>query len=93
MRAVGAHCPHFRAPMADGWVDHERIVCPWHLWEFDLETGLCEYAPAEDPYFFYSGDFTGEYTDVRLPVYQCKTEGGGVFVHLDSGKLTPSARL
>lgn len=28
--AVGEFCPHLAAPMADGWLDRGRIVCPWH---------------------------------------------------------------
>jgi uncharacterized membrane protein len=28
--AVGEHCPHMGAPMADGWIDRGRVVCPWH---------------------------------------------------------------
>lgn len=54
--AVLNHCPHEGAPMCAGKVgglvtsegpgrlgyDPERKIlsCPWHHWEFDLETGL-----------------------------------------------------
>lgn len=53
--AVSDRCPHMGAPMSAGTVGgtltgsaphefvygrHERVLrCPWHGWEFDLETG------------------------------------------------------
>jgi nitrite reductase (NADH) small subunit len=32
-------CPHRGGPLAEGTVEHGKIVCPWHQWEFDLATG------------------------------------------------------
>lgn len=37
--AVGEFCPHLAAPMADGWLDRGRIVCPWHGSWFDAQSG------------------------------------------------------
>lgn len=53
--AVIDHCPHMAASMTQGTVSgtfvaagahelvygkHDRVIrCPWHGWEFDLETG------------------------------------------------------
>ncbi|MBO0864592.1 MAG: Rieske 2Fe-2S domain-containing protein, partial [Mycobacterium sp.] len=37
--AVGEHCPHLGAPMDDGWIDRDRIVCPWHGSRFACESG------------------------------------------------------
>ena len=92
VHAVGSVCPHFNAPMAEGWIEHGRIVCPWHLWEFELESGRCVYAPSEDPYLFYSGDFTGQYTEVRLPIFECKVEHDRIFLHLNDGTLSIRSR-
>ena len=88
VHAIGGLCPHFNAPMAEGWIKHGRIVCPWHLWEFELESGRCVYAPSEDPYLFYSGDFTGQYTEVRLPIFECKVERDRIFLHINDGTLS-----
>lgn len=33
-------CPHRGGPLAEGTVDHGKIVCPWHQWEFKLATGI-----------------------------------------------------
>ncbi|OMC46370.1 (2Fe-2S)-binding protein [Mycobacterium sp. IS-2888] len=44
--AVGAHCPHLGAPMNDGWIDRDRIVCPWHGSRFACESGEVTRGPA-----------------------------------------------
>ncbi|OMC07401.1 (2Fe-2S)-binding protein [Mycobacterium sp. IS-836] len=44
--AVGAHCPHLGAPMHDGWIDRDRIVCPWHGSRFACESGEVMRGPA-----------------------------------------------
>ena len=56
-RAVLNHCPHEGAPVCRGTVrgttlpsapgtfrwgrDNEILVCPWHGWEFALDSGQC----------------------------------------------------
>ena len=37
--ATQAHCPHRGAPLADGLVGGGRVVCPFHSFAFELETG------------------------------------------------------
>lgn len=32
-------CPHQGGPIAEGWVEHLTVTCPWHAWCFDLRTG------------------------------------------------------
>jgi len=34
-------CPHMGAFLSHGYRRPGRIICPWHNWEFDLETGAC----------------------------------------------------
>lgn len=59
--AVRNHCPHQGAPLCLGRVsgalfadrphayrydlDGRVLSCPWHHWEFDLETGQCLFDP------------------------------------------------
>ena len=34
-------CPHRGGPLAEGDLIGNEINCPWHLWGFDIRTGLC----------------------------------------------------
>lgn len=34
-------CPHRGGPLAQGDLIGNEINCPWHLWGFDVTTGLC----------------------------------------------------
>ena len=38
--AIDNVCPHRGGPLAEGTVENGKVVCPWHQWEFDLETGV-----------------------------------------------------
>ena len=39
--ATDNSCPHRGGPLAEGDLIGDEIVCPWHLWGFDVRTGLC----------------------------------------------------
>lgn len=41
LAAVDNVCPHRAGPLAEGWIEEGKIVCPWHAWGFDLKTGVC----------------------------------------------------
>jgi nitrite reductase/ring-hydroxylating ferredoxin subunit len=34
-------CPHRGGPLGEGDLIGNEIVCPWHLWGFDVESGVC----------------------------------------------------
>jgi nitrite reductase/ring-hydroxylating ferredoxin subunit len=36
---VPDRCPHDGGPLSDGFVEHGRLVCARHYWEFDLCSG------------------------------------------------------
>ncbi|HXI13871.1 MAG TPA: Rieske 2Fe-2S domain-containing protein [Thermoanaerobaculia bacterium] len=38
-------CPHRGGPLSEGVLIGNEVVCPWHLWSFDLRTGLTETVP------------------------------------------------
>jgi nitrite reductase (NADH) small subunit len=40
LAAVDNWCPHRRAPLGQGWIEGKTVVCPWHSWAFDVETGV-----------------------------------------------------
>lgn len=80
--AVRNVCPHKRAPICRGQVrgtmlpsapdtfvfgkENQVLQCPWHGWEFDLETG-----------FALAGD-----EGAKLTRYRTSVENGVVFVEL-----------
>lgn len=39
--ALNDACPHMGGPMGEGEVEDNEIVCPWHLYRFNIEDGKC----------------------------------------------------
>jgi len=39
--ATDGTCPHRGGPLAEGIVGGGKVICPFHAWKFDLETGHC----------------------------------------------------
>jgi len=37
--ALDNQCPHQGGPLGDGKVEDGCVYCPWHGWEFDIESG------------------------------------------------------
>ncbi|MFC6644494.1 Rieske (2Fe-2S) protein [Granulicella cerasi] len=42
LRALDNWCPHRRAPLGQGWLEGDSVVCPWHAWRFDTLSGIAE---------------------------------------------------
>ena len=57
--ALGGRCPHRGAPMAEGDVDGDSLVCPWHGSRFLIVDGSVEQGPSAMP----------------LPAYECRVQG------------------
>lgn len=66
LHAVGAHCTHYGAPLVEGVLSGERIVCPWHHACFNVTSGDLQEPPAFD----------------ALPRYQVKIENDQVIVRV-----------
>ena len=62
--ALGAHCTHYHAPLAEGYLSGDRIVCPWHHACFNGRTGDLEEPPALD----------------SLPNFPVRISGDNIFV-------------
>ncbi|MFD1600022.1 Rieske (2Fe-2S) protein [Halobellus rarus] len=37
--ALSNVCPHQGGPLGQGRVEDECVYCPWHGWQFDVESG------------------------------------------------------
>ena len=44
-RAIDDTCPHQGASLGEGTYHRGRVICPWHNWIFDAETGACPGVP------------------------------------------------
>lgn len=76
--AFGEFCPHLSAPMADGWVDRGRLVCPWHGSRFATESGEVVRGPSAAP----------------LPRYRARVVDGMVEVRgEDTGRPRPARAI
>jgi nitrite reductase (NADH) small subunit len=40
--AVDGVCPHKGGPLADGMLAGEQVVCPYHAFRFDSQSGACD---------------------------------------------------
>ncbi len=68
--AVGAVCPHYKAPLVKGALCGTRLYCPWHHSAFDITNGnVCE-PPAID----------------GLPRYKTRIENDQIFVQITEEK-------
>ena len=43
--ALDNRCPHQGGPLGEGHFDGDSVVCPWHHWDFHLETGKSRLGP------------------------------------------------
>jgi len=59
-------CPHEGGPLGDGVLLGDRVVCPWHGFDFDVRTGACDVAP-DLSVAVYSVRITGSDVLVELP--------------------------
>ena len=74
--AFGEFCPHLAAPMADGWLDRGRIVCPWHGSWCAAESGEVLRGPSAAP----------------LPRYEARLVDGMIVVRGDGHHAPLPAR-
>lgn len=65
--AVGAHCPHYGAPLVEGVLNGQRLVCPWHHACFDITTGDLREPPALDALPSYEVKIENDQLKVRVP--------------------------
>lgn len=64
--AVGARCTHYGAPLVDGALSGDKIVCPWHHACFDARSGDLIEPPALD----------------SLPNFPLRIEGDDIYIEM-----------
>lgn len=38
-------CLHQGGPLGEGTIEHGKVVCPWHGWQYDPKTGQAVHNP------------------------------------------------
>lgn len=64
--ATGHLCPHEDGPLAEGWLEADSVICPWHGFDFDLTTGRCK-VDADLTIAVYRTRVVGGAVEVDLP--------------------------
>ena len=42
LSALNNWCPHRQGPLGQGWIENDAVLCPWHSWAFNLQTGIAD---------------------------------------------------
>ncbi|RMH49808.1 MAG: NAD(FAD)-dependent dehydrogenase [Bacteroidetes bacterium] len=71
--ATGAHCTHYGAPLAEGVLSGEEVMCPWHHACFNITTGRQTEPPGMD----------------SLPCFEVEVRGDDVLVHVPEKETGP----
>lgn len=61
--ALSNVCPHQGGPLGQGRVEDECVYCPWHGWQFDVETG--QHVQGDDAVGTYEVVVDGDEIHVR----------------------------
>jgi nitrite reductase (NADH) small subunit/3-phenylpropionate/trans-cinnamate dioxygenase ferredoxin subunit len=60
------HCPHAGASLSGGYLEEGHVVCPWHYWSFNLQTG--KLAPSgQAGIHIYPCRLSGDVVEAQLP--------------------------
>lgn len=67
VHAYPAHCPHAGGPLAEGFLNGDRLMCPWHHACFAAHTGDLLEPPAQDALVRFDVVTQGDDLYVNLP--------------------------
>lgn len=67
--AIDNRCPHWGGPLGAGTLSVKRreIICPWHRFRFDLDTGACVASNLRKPACRYDVRLDGKRVLVNVP--------------------------
>lgn len=63
---LAARCTHAGAPLAEGKLMGDVLVCPWHGSNFRVMNGAVLKGPAEKPLKMYQNTVKGDYLFIEL---------------------------
>jgi nitrite reductase/ring-hydroxylating ferredoxin subunit/uncharacterized membrane protein len=66
LHAMGATCSHYGAPLDEGSVEGDCLVCPWHGSRFRLSDGSVARGPATAPQLSYDVRIDGDRVQLRV---------------------------
>ena len=65
--AIAAHCTHYKAPLAEGVLSGDHIICPWHNAYFNITIGDQQEPPGLDSLPRYEVRIDGDKVIVSVP--------------------------
>jgi nitrite reductase/ring-hydroxylating ferredoxin subunit len=68
LRAIGATCSHYGAPLDEGSIEGGCVVCPWHGSRFRLKDGSVARGPATTPQLAYDVRVAGDRVQLKVRV-------------------------
>lgn len=94
--AISANCPHAGAPLAEGVLHGDSVICPWHKAAFAAGSGRCLEPPAIDDLAAYKidvvdGDIILAADKPETPLLEKLLDDCRVFVILGGGAAGFSA--
>ncbi len=64
--AIENTCPHRGGPLAEGKVEGEEVICPWHGSRFNVKTGAVLEPPARQGVRSFAVRVTGEDVEAEI---------------------------
>ncbi len=64
--AIDNVCTHAGGPLAEGFLDADKVECPWHGAQFDIKTGAALNPPAVEGVTAYKVRVNGSDIEVEL---------------------------
>lgn len=74
LSAVSGTCPHYGAPLEQGVLSKDTLICPWHHACFNARSGELQEPPALDNLYQYKLTIENEKVYVQLPDEDISTE-------------------
>lgn len=65
--AFGNKCTHVGGPLAEGELDGDTVICPWHATIFDVKSGEPMGGPGEDAVPTYEVRLVGDDIQIAKP--------------------------